>query len=294
MHTHPFASLWLFIATFSFSWTVSAAPVVFTIDPAQSTITIDANIAGSKVQKQAGGDDSLTTKFGGTIKAEVTSSSIQFTGGSTVDAEVNGTWQPGVGGAAGSAPADFAGQAGSFIVAKGAFRNVVLDVTSPQIPISNGAFDASSLIFGFPANSTAALDYDLVLSKGTVPLTGLSTNKVSEAATLSTEGGAQKLVIRVDTEYKFKALSDNDSTARLFGQLVALTQAQAQLIIGEISFADKKLSFAVEGAAANAQVQSTTDLKTWQPRTTERKTEGAKVIFTAEQSGAVEFFRVAQ
>jgi hypothetical protein len=156
-------------------------------------------------------------------------------------------------------------------VAKGAFRNVILDVTSGVLPISNGSFDASSLIFGFPAGSTASLDYDLVLSKGTVPLTGLSTNKVSEAGTILAEGGGQKLVIRVDTEFKFKALSDNDSTARLFRSSGRGYSRPAQLVISEVTFADKNSPLRLK-AHASAQVQSTTDLKTWQARTVERKT----------------------
>jgi hypothetical protein len=85
MHTYRCARL--LFAIFALSVATHAAPVVFTIDPAQSQITIAANIAGSEFQKQAGGGDSLTTKFGVPIKAEVTDSSIQFTGGSMVDAK---------------------------------------------------------------------------------------------------------------------------------------------------------------------------------------------------------------
>src|SRR5262245_7951490 len=158
-----------------------AAPLVFTIDPAESQLTISGKVAGSDLKEQGAG--SLTTKLGGTLQTDVTGSTIQFTGGSVIDPEVNGTWEPGIGGAAGSAPADFAGKAGSFITAKGAFRNLIIDVTSAALAIANGTFDAAALTFGFPANSTATLDYDLVLTHGSRTLSGLATNKVTEVGT---------------------------------------------------------------------------------------------------------------
>jgi len=293
MHSRHFTGLSLLCATFSLSCLTQAAPVVFTIDPAQSQVTISGNIAGATIQEQ--GPGSLTTKFGGTIKADVTSSTVQFTGGSAIDAEVNGDWEPGVGGAAGRAPADYGGQAPTvFFTAKGAFRNILLDVTSDPLALSNGSFDASSLVFGFPADSKATLDYDAVLTKGSRALTGLSTNKVTELGTLSTEAGVQKLVIRVDTEFKFRALTANDSTGKLVGQLVATSQSDNRPVLSTLSFVDKKLSFAVENATASTQLQSSTDLTTWQSRTAERKTENNKVVFTAEQNAPIEFFRVVQ
>ena len=267
----------------------AAAPVVFTIDNSQSQITLSGKVAGTTVQEQAPG--SLSTHFAGTIRAEVSPSTIQFPGGSVIDALTNGIWEPNVGGGGGSAPADFGGKAVSlFATVKGAFRNILLDVTSGTLPLTNGTFDASALVFGFPAGSSAALDYDLVIAKSSLALTGLATNKVTTAAMLSNQGGVQQLVIQVDTEYKFKALTSNDSSVRFVGQLVATGVSPP--VISVVKFADKKFSFAVEGASPNAELQSSTDLKTWQPRPADRTVEGNKLIFVAEQSAAAEFFRV--
>ena len=260
----------------------AAAPVVFTIDNSQSQITLSGKVAGTTVQEQAPG--SLSTHFAGTIRAEVSPSTIQFPGGSVIDALTNGIWEPNVGGGGGSAPADFGGKAVSlFATVKGAFRNILLDVTSGTLPLTNGTF-------GFPAGSSAALDYDLVIAKSSLALTGLATNKVTTAAMLSNQGGVQQLVIQVDTEYKFKALTSNDSSVRFVGQLVATGVSSP--VISVVKFADKKFSFAVEGASPNAELQSSTDLKTWQPRPADRTVEGNKLIFVAEQSAAAEFFRV--
>ena len=272
-----------------------AAPVVFTVDQTQTEITISGTLIGTPIEPQA--PNSLTTHFGGTILADVTDTTVQFTGGSAIDAEVNGTWLPGPKGAAGSAPGDYAGQLASFLGnGKGAFRNILLDVTSGVLALNTGSFDAAGLAFGLPANSNAVLDYDLGFLKGGLTLTGLSTNRVTTAGTITRGASGDKLVILVDTQYGFKALTVNDSVVRFLGKIVATRTGTVPttVVIGPVGIIGNKLSFTATGAGDTAQLQNSTDLKSWQPRTAERKVEVGKVTFTVEASGGVEFFRIAQ
>ena len=106
------------------------------------------------------GAGSLITAYGGTIQLTQTAGTIQFTGGSLIAAQTNGSWQPLAGGGAGSAPADYGGVASSgFVTANVALRSILLDVTSPPITVTSGQFDPSSLTFLFPASATSAIDY---------------------------------------------------------------------------------------------------------------------------------------
>jgi hypothetical protein len=268
-----------------------AAPVVFTVDPSQSRVILSGKVAGTVIEEQ--GPGSLTSSFGGTLAAEVTGSTIEFAGGSALDAAVNGNWQPKPGGVAGSDPADFGGKAsGLFATVYGAFRNIMLDVVSGVLPLNNGTFDASALVFSFPTGSASTLDYDLVVLKGGIPLTGIANNRVTTAATLSQNGATQKLVIQVDTEYTFKALTSNDSTVRFVGELVAVSGSS--LVIGPVKFEGGKIVFSVRGATANTQIQGSADLKNWKTQEATRSLEGDVTLFAVQPAGSVEFFRAVQ
>jgi hypothetical protein len=70
----------------------TVTPVEFTLDESQSKITLSGTVLGNPVTEQAPG--SLTTTFYGKIVADVTSTAIQFTGGSTLTARTNGVWKP--------------------------------------------------------------------------------------------------------------------------------------------------------------------------------------------------------
>ena len=266
-----------------------AAPVVFTIDSSQSQIKLAGIVAGQTVVEQ--GPGSLISRYTGTINVEITGSTIQFTGGSVIDALTNGVWQPNVGGGSGSAPADFSGRASAgFITIRGAFRNIVLDVTSALLPLTSGTFNAAALTFAFPTNSTAAMDYDATLTKGSEQLTGISTNKVTNAGTLTTVGNTQRIVVQVDTEYFFDALSQNDSSARLTGQLVATRESG--LVIASSALLNNKLVIAIDDTSASLQIQSTTDFTGWSIRAAAKQVAGGRTTFTVDPpTGAIEFFR---
>src|SRR5689334_16563259 len=86
-----------------------ASADTFTIDPAQSSLTVSGMVFGIAFNPQGAG--SLTTVYNGTIQVAQTGGTIQFTGGSLIAAETSGSWKPLPGGGNGSAPADYGGLA---------------------------------------------------------------------------------------------------------------------------------------------------------------------------------------
>ncbi len=203
--------------------TGGAFAAVFTVDPAQSSITLSGNVIGYAFQEQGAG--SLTAQFEGTLNAEVTDVSIAFTGTSVLIARNSGDWQPMANGDDGNAPANYGAKASAgFASAIAAVRNAQFDAISPPLPITGGTFNSGSLAFQFLTNSQGSLDYKvsgLVSLKGGLPLEGLATNKVTTQATIATSGSTQTLTIPVDTDFFFKLLSANDTKLTLSGQLVA-------------------------------------------------------------------------
>ncbi len=277
----------------AWSWKLDAAPVQFIIDESQSSIALSGKVLGNDLHEQ--GPGSLITHFYGTIVAEVSATGIRFTGGSMLTARTNGVWKPGPGGASGSAPAAYAAQASTILGSvKGALRNVVLDLTSSVLPITDGRFDAAALLFAFPADSTASFDYDAgpLLGSDGIALSGASTNKIVNGATLETTAGGQKLVISVDTEFKFTALVENDSSVRLTGTLVAMSGAEVRITAIEIK--DQSVILHVQNAGANPTLFSSTDLKQWTQRTPAQSTDANGVVLTLPKGGAIEFYRVAK
>jgi hypothetical protein len=281
---------------------VLAAPAVFTIDPAQTDITLGGTIAGVPVLEQ--GTGSLKTKFQGTINVEIAATTIHFTGASVIDAITNGVWQPGSAGAVGSAPADFAGSVSAPIGSVvGAFRNIIVDVTSASLPLAaGGTFDAAQLIFGFPTNSTSVVDFRATPSIPFIPvqtgqraLTGAAANKVTSTGTLSTTAGVQRLVFQVNATFPFTAISANDSSATILGQLVATSGAVVAppLKIASAAFVASKLEVTVDDTSASLQIQTTSNFVNWSARTATKQTVSGKTVFTVDPIvGGTEFFRV--
>jgi hypothetical protein len=269
-----------------------ATPVEFTIDEAQSKISLSGTVLGNAVQEQQTG--SLTTSFYGKILADVGAAGIQFTGGSALTARTNGVWQPGPNGGAGSAPADYAAQATTFLGSvKGALRNIVLDLSSGVLPITSTRFDASALLFAFPTNSTASFDYDAgFLGANGIALRGISTNKIVNGATLVSASDTQTLTIAVDTEFKFKAVVDNDSSVHLTGTLVATTTAQPR--ITSIDVKNQSVILHVQGAGTNPQLFSSTNFIQWATRSPAQSTDTNGVVLTLPVGGPFEFYRAAK
>src|SRR4051794_21515077 len=101
----------------------------YTIDPNLSSLTITGNLTDNFASEQTSG--STTTKFSGTIKANRTATTIQFPGGSVLDAALQSVnQQPRADATPGSAPADYGRTApGPFsTTALEALRGLILDV----------------------------------------------------------------------------------------------------------------------------------------------------------------------
>jgi hypothetical protein len=96
----------VFLGTVGDPFRALAATVVFNLDPARSSITLSGSVLNNALKEQ--GPGSLTTSFSGTIAADVAGSTIQFIGGSAIDAQTNGNWQPQASGVAGSEQDDHA------------------------------------------------------------------------------------------------------------------------------------------------------------------------------------------
>ena len=285
-------SLWLGVMLVSTALSgggLGAAPVQFTIDPAKSQISLGGTVLGNPLQEQ--GPGSLSSTFSGTILANVSTTGIQFTGGSALAALTNGVWKPGLGGASGSAPADYGGKASTLLgTLTGALRNLLLDVTSGVLPISSGQFDASALVFAFPTNSSATFDYDagLLGAKGIV-LSGLSTNKIVNGATLGSTGVVQTLTIKIDTEF---VLNSSLGTIRLTGTLIATQSALPTLT--SIQVQGQTVTLRGQQIAPAAALQSSTDLKAWSIQPATRSDDSNGAVFTLSTNGARAFYRVTQ
>ena len=270
---------------------------VFTIDAAQSSVTISGTVAGGAIAAQAPG--SLTTKLGGTVRATLNGGNLQFPGQSAIAAQTNGSWQPLHDGTAGSAPADFGGKA-NLVIATGlaALRNIQLDVFAAPIPVSGGTFDSSSLTFGFLTNSLSSLDYNVsgLLSKsGSVPLTGYATNKVTALASLSTTGNQQTMTIPVDATFYFTLSTTNDTVIRLQGQLVATEVAQGSFQVQSLTVTSQEVVLQWQASAAQqVHVQSSTNLQAWTTNATINAAAPGVYTWTGAVSGPLNFFRLAK
>ena len=222
------------------------------------------------------------------------SSSMQFPGQSQISAANNGIWQPAPGGNTGSAPADYGGQINFQYIGTtyAALRNVVLDVTSPLLPVNNGNFDSSALVFSFAPNANATLDYSTFNGAGSQPLTGYSTNSVLNGATLATNGTRQTLTIYVQTQFTFSLINPNDTTLNLNGQIVATNSPP---LFQSITLTNQTLVLTVQNATGQSVLQSSPDLTAWSAANPAVTTNGpTSLTYTVPLTGGNSFFRVEQ
>ncbi len=286
-----FAGGVLFLCAVFSAVRLQAGQVVFNIDPTRSQLTLSGKVAGYTFTTQ--GTGSLTTTYRGNINANVTGSTIQFTGSSTITAETNGVWQPVVGGGAGSAAADYGAQATvpPFGTGYGAMRNAVFDVTSSSLTLTGTNFDSSALVFSFTPSSNPTLDYNLVLEHGTLALAGYSTNAIANQASLSTNGNVVQLVIQINTQFSFTLLSSGDTPIDLTGQIVA-TNSLAPPFINSIVVTNQNAVLTVANATTQSQLLSSSNLISWSPASSTVSNNGGMIIFTVPVAGPHAFFRV--
>ncbi len=211
------------LAIFLGAWVASVAAVhaeTFTINPAQSILTIaSANAAGNTATQQ--GTTGFATSYTGTIDATVSGGSIQFNS-AAADANAGGTYQPAPGGTAGSAPGDYGGRFTVSGIFPGFFaiRGLVASLTSNSIPLTGGNFDATQLMFSATAGTGDYL-VTIINTGGTTTLTGTTANTAATPGSFSTAGGVQTLTIPVDVTLVFTAINPNDSSIRFTGNVVA-------------------------------------------------------------------------
>jgi hypothetical protein len=284
----------LSLGAISFFDRALAAPLVFTVDDSQSQIALSGKIAGYPMTSQGAG--SLAATYSGNINADVAGSTIQFTGSSTIIAKTNGVWQPAVGGASGSALADYGAKASlSFLgTGYGAARNIVLDLTSLPLTLTGTNFDSTALVFSFATSATSSFDYYTSIAHSTLSLTGNSTNSVANGASLSTNGNVLKLVIQINAQFAFTLLTAGDTPLDLTGQIVATNMLAAPIVISSIALANQHVVLTVENATGSSQLQISTNLQAWLPASTSVSNYSGSMIFTTPLSGPQSFFRVQQ
>lgn len=263
----------------------------FIIDSNQTQITISGKIAGYTFTAQ--GPGSLTAAYQGNLNATFSGSTIQFTGLSALAAIPNGVWQPAAGGVAGSAPADYGMQVSTLGTGYAAARNVVLDMTSPVLTLTQTNFDSSQVIISVVTNANPVFDYhNIGLQSGSTPMSGSATNSVANGSFISTNGGVLQLVIQISATL----LGTNNGVLNLAGEIVAtnsLSAFAAPVITGVIA-TNQNLVLSVSNATAQSQLLSSTNLTTWSPAGATLSTNGGLILFTTPRSGPRTFFRVQQ
>jgi hypothetical protein len=270
---------------------------IFTIDTNQSSVTISGSILGYPFQEQ--GPGSLTTSYQGTVQTALVAGTIQFTGQSLIQAQNSGSWQPKADGSAGSEPANYGATASAgFATVTTALRNVQFDAISPVINVASGQFDASSLTFSFPTNAASTLAYNvtgLISMSGAKPLSGYATNTVASQATLAGSGTQQTLTIPVDATFLFTLVSENDTTVSVKGQLVATRATTTPLAIQSIKVQAHMATLQWQSAPGEQfQVQSSTNLKTWQTNAANVTSATGTYTWSGAATAAQQFFRIAK
>lgn len=247
-----------------------AAVVEFTIDSAQTQVTLSGRAAGLDIMEQ--GPGSLITSFEGTIVAEIFDGSLHFTGNSEIRGITNGEWSPKAFGESGTEPADFGARAGGGLISgTGALRSLLLDMESEApLALAEEQFDANGLLFRFPDSSPSAFDYRVTVFLSTQSdrrlLSGYATNQLATAASLTTQGTIQRLHIPIVASIQFGLLEPEDSVLTLSGQLEATRELSVTepLVMGPVRIVDRQLLLSWTGGSGQGlQIERSTDLETW-------------------------------
>lgn len=236
------------------------------IDPKQSHIVLSGTATGVPLQEQAPG--SLSNTVHGVLRIAVSNSLIQFDRDSRVIADTNGSWQPLPDGKPGAAPACFGGTAASPLASVVvALRGVELLITSDPIPVESDQFPASGLLFQFPTNSIGSLAYRVtgfLQYQDWFQLEGLATNGVAQLAEWADSGQPARVRIPLDATYRFGLLSDDDSTLRVQGVIVASEASSMLPEIVSIGVVEGAFRVLLKGTAGGVvTVQQSTDMVVW-------------------------------
>jgi len=278
-------------------------PVVFTIDAVRSQIVLSGSITAAgfvSVPIVQQGPGSLVASYDGTLNAVMDNQSIEFTGASTIVARITGNWQPASGGTSGSHPANYGARAevrlpfGSKVSAVAALRGIVLDLSSPPLPVVSGGFDTSALVVSFSADNAGSLDFsDDFGDSGAFPLVGSVNNAASTAATLSAANGIQELVMPLDVVSPVNSGQLAGSEIHLVGQIKA-TRPLVPPMIRSILVTNQTVVLMVAYATPHSQVEASSDLVAWWPVRAETGTDADLTVFSTASTSEQRFFRVRQ
>ncbi len=236
------------------------------IDPNQSHIVLSGTATGVPLQEQAPG--SLSNTVHGVLRIAVSNSVIQFDAGTRVIPDTNGSWQPLPDGRPGSAPGCFAGTAASPLASVVvALRGVELLITSDPIPVESDQFPASGLLFQFPTNSIGSLAYRVtgfLQYQDWFQLEGLATNGVAQLGEWTDSGQPARVRIPLDATYRFGLLSDDDSTLRVQGVIVASDASSVPPEIVSMGLIEGAFRVLLKGTPGGVvTVQKSTDMVVW-------------------------------
>jgi hypothetical protein len=274
---------------------VCAQAATLKVDSSKSQITLSGTVVGSALQEQATG--SLTTTVGGTIDVTAGGGQIQITS-AKLDPNINGNWAPGRQSTGNSTdPADLGGEAHSFAgTITGALRDLLVDANSSAKTLSaDGQFDASSIIFFFPTNSTSVLDYKSFLGPGSQPLAGGGTNQTATVGTFVDNNGVQTLTIALNATFYFSLLTPNDTALTLKGQLFAATPPPPAPSITGAKIVNGDFQFTGTDTDPSTVVESSTTLTSWGPQEAVIITiDPATRNFTVTAKDKFRFFRLKQ
>lgn len=220
--------------------------VSLAIDSALSSMTVDLSFSSALfgsatfVPQSSG---SNVAKFQGTVKADVTTTSLKLPGGSAIDLVAkSGSFQPG------GTSADLAGKATvnvpliGAVTAYAAARDVLADlVTSSTIAVasSTGSFSSSAITGKL---TKGKLDYSGYGVTGSYSLMNAASKLTgSPAGTLKYASGVWTLTLPIDIRAS-KAISvsgfSGTGNIRVYGKLVAKSAPVATGSIKGIAFAD--------------------------------------------------------
>lgn len=274
---------------------VSVTAATFTIDPAQSSVTLSGSVSSAPLSPQ--GPGSLTTRLEGTLAVETAGGQITLAGG-TIDARTNGVWAPGPFGEAGSAPADFGAQATSpFGAVIGALRDIVMTANSPAITLNGAQFNASSIVFSFPEGSTAALDFDAgVIGRDRRMLAANATNNAATTGSLTGSAGARVLTIDVKATFVFSLFFQDDSPLTVEGRIVAREGGvQTGPRIVDIDVTPTEVKITADGTTAATKVLSSGNLVSWAEKaSTAAALDADTRVYTMARGGKFEFYQLQQ
>ncbi|HVU07004.1 MAG TPA: hypothetical protein VHG89_00505 [Verrucomicrobiae bacterium] len=290
---------------------------VFTLDPARSFLVITGNLAG--VTFAAQGTGALSNTFSGTLDVELVYSStptIQLFGGTNIIANVNGNWQPQLGGAAGTAPGNYGVVAHSVPVGLtipgdvyATLRNAFFDLESVPLPITGDNFNCAGSYLAL-----SEFDFDYIVYTNNQPYVHGEFTKyvipggqtyfpnfpnLTGSLTFDAGSGIQTLVVPINVELPYTLLQDEDSAVTFVGQIVAtrnLYAVSGAPVINSIAVSGQNIVLTTINTSMQSKLLVSTDLINWSAVANATITSGntGTIIFTVPVSGPKAFYRVQQ